>query len=748
MILHLRRLLSVAIFSLLCLVIVFNTSTASAVLAPIVPPAPDDISSLIDNRPFYDPTATACSSSTPPAGTGVVVDATSKGAVQKVIADAQTKYPGIHVEYAFYSSNGALLDSSQVDTTQNYGASITKAILLTMYLNQVGAGTLSGTARTDLSDMIEKSDNQAADRVYSRITGTPQSISTYAKNTLGMTGFQIDTSDNLYILGQSKITADDFARFFSKIDQYIPNTGDAGTVGTKQHATMRDFGLDLLSHITQQVGLLQSGLPQTVYSKEGWKSEPTGAVGAPYVVNQAAQFTDGTATYGVAVTVGGIKDPQDLNKDQADGEQIIKDIVSALVQPGASTTQSQGSSCCSSNSSGSSIGSPTTNGGTTKGGFTIDQVRTFASEPITSTWNISNSTVEQWFLKQAGAKPTIGKYGLNSSNIGAITSAVQAANVSPVFFYLYTVNEGGGAGGFINHYAGDIPGGGPANAKRDADYLASQSKDKSAGPATGGGEPASLPTAEAKQILDALPLGSIGVVYIQATSAVTAELEDLSGKTGGWTGLFNRPLSDSMQNIKTMGGDPLQGGSTISGGSCATLTSVTGVGMQKGINFAIFIANNDGYGYDQTDRASGWAKYQSNPSCTFPSQCGSFDCSSFISAILTEAGYFKTNPEFATGTEAAALTSVGFTKVFDSVTSSAGLHPGDILVWDGHTEMYIGMYNKVDSAVAAHENENGGIVGGKVGDQTKREINIEEFKASLSSDPWIGVYRAVTAPLI
>lgn len=257
-------------------------------------------------------------------------------------------------------------------------------------------------------------------------------------------------------------------------------------------------------------------------------------------------------------------------------------------------TQSQGSSCCSGNSS---ITSPTTGGGTAKGRFTIDQVKTFASEPISSTWNISNSTVEQWFLKQAGAQATIGKYGLNSSNIGAITSAVVAAKVSPVFFYLYTVNEGGGAGGFINHYPGDIPGGGPANATRDADYLASQSQTKSSGPATGGGEPGNLPTADAQQILSALPLGSIGVVYIQATSAVTAELEDLSGKTGGWTGLFNQPLEDAMQNIKTMGGDPLQGGSTVSGGGCTT--SAGGVCSGSGKYSALVGKGSSFAGVDQ-----------------------------------------------------------------------------------------------------------------------------------------------------
>jgi hypothetical protein len=380
------------------------------------------------------------------------------------------------------------------------------------------------------------------------------------------------------------------------------------------------------------------------------------------------------------------------------------------------------SSCNSTNSGGtSSTGSP--------GASTIDQVKTFASEPITSTWNISNSTVEQWFLKQAGAQATIAKFGLNSSNIGQITSAVEAANVSPVFFYLYTVNEGGGAGGFINHYGSDIPGGGPANAKRDAEYLASQSKDKSAGPATGGGEPSDMPTAEARQILSSLPLGSIGVVYIQATSAVTAELEDLSGKTGDWSGLFGKPLSDAMQNIKTMGGDPEQGGSAVSTGGCTS--SVTGQGIARAVSWAVMIANNNGYGYDQPTRETGWEKYQSDPNCA--SQCGSFDCTSFISAALTAAGYFKTNPNFA-GNEVSELEGVGFKQVATSATTSANLQPGDILLTADHTEMYIGN----NQNVGAHINENDGVSGGQVGDQTGNEISVTPFY----DDNWIGVFRA------
>jgi len=393
-------------------------------------------------------------------------------------------------------------------------------------------------------------------------------------------------------------------------------------------------------------------------------------------------------------------------------------------------------SLCASGGGTTSSASDTSPTSSTPGLYTLDQIKTFASEPITSTWNISNSTVEQWFLKQAGAQATIAKYGINSSNIGDITAAVQAAGVSPVFFYLYTVNEGGGAGGFINHYTGDTGGGGPGNATRDAKYLVSQSKDKSAGPATDGGEPADMPTAEAKQILDALPLGSIGVAYIQATSAVTAELETLSGK-GPVNSQFGMPLSEAMQNIQSMGGNPLQGGTSISLGTCGggSSSGVAGQGMTKAINWAVMIANNNGYGYDQPTRTSGWAKWQSDPSCA--TQCGSFDCSSFIAAALTEAGYFKTNPEFSTESEASYLSQAGFKDVTSSVSldTGANMQPGDILLNTAdHTAIYIGNGKLVQASI----NENGGVSGGQVGDQTGTEIYIRSYY----NFPWNSVWRA------
>lgn len=60
-----------------------------------------------------------------------------------------------------------------------------------------------------------------------------------------------------------------------------------------------------------------------------------------------------------------------------------------------------------------------------------------------------------------------------------------------------------------------------------------------------------------------------------------------------------------------------------------------------------------------------------------------YDCSSFISAALTSAGFFENNPWFTTREEDAYLTQLGFTRV----PASDPWVPGAVLWREGHTEM-------------------------------------------------------------
>lgn len=321
----------------------------------------NDINCTLNTTCFYDPSQTCASGNTSSAtddtssssnnDSGIAIN--SQAALQ---AAQQASTGSTKVGYALYDSTGNLL-ASYNDTFENYGASITKAMILVAYLNQVGSGTLTSSETTNVTGMIEDSNDTDANNVYGYLDNPASQIQAVAQQA-GMSGFKYnDQADSTYFLGQSQITANDFAKFFSKIDTMFP-------------ATQKSFALNLLSNITQQVGLLQAGLPGTVYSKEGWKPEPGGPAtndlarsgnpnpfgneGAPWIVNQAAQFSSGSTTYGVAVTVGGAP-------DQTTGETIVKNVVSALISQTSLPSSETNSSCCPPSGSGSSLTSLTGN---------------------------------------------------------------------------------------------------------------------------------------------------------------------------------------------------------------------------------------------------------------------------------------------------------------------------------------------------------------------------------------------------
>ena len=191
-----------------------------------------------------------------------------------------------------------------------YGASITKAMLLVAYLNQDGSQTPTGAEDTQLTAMIEQSDNTAANATYKQVGAA--AINKVASDA-GMTNFSLDTSDPVYVLGQSLVTANDQARFFAMINSLIP-------------ASQLSYAQNLLSNIssTDTWGILSAKLPATIYSKAGWKQEPPSN---NWVVNQAAQVvpTGQPASTGVGVamvTSGSIS--------QVAGEQLLQGVFTKL----------------------------------------------------------------------------------------------------------------------------------------------------------------------------------------------------------------------------------------------------------------------------------------------------------------------------------------------------------------------------------------------------------------------------------
>jgi hypothetical protein len=142
--------------------------------------------------------------------------------------------------------------------------------------------------------------------------------------------------------------------------------------------------------------------------------------------------------------------------------------------------------------------------------------------------------------------------------------------------------------------------------------------------------------------------------------------------------------------------------------------------IDDAVSLAIAMANDPRYGYDQGNR---WGP--------------DYDCSSFIVTVWQDVGVpVRTAGASWTGNMYDAFIKCGFRDVTKNVnlSNAAGMQPGDVLLnKKNHVEMYIGDHRNVKASI----NENGGIKGGKTGDQTGREIYISNYY----NYPWDAVLR-------
>ena len=142
--------------------------------------------------------------------------------------------------------------------------------------------------------------------------------------------------------------------------------------------------------------------------------------------------------------------------------------------------------------------------------------------------------------------------------------------------------------------------------------------------------------------------------------------------------------------------------------------------INKAVAWATGIAQDDRYGYSQTNR---WGP--------------DFDCSSFVITAWNEAGVpVKEAGASYTGDMYSAFLKCGFMDVTSLVNlnTGAGLEKGDVLLNKrNHTEFYIGGGKVVKASI----NELGTTTGGKVGDQSGREIYIGYYY----NYPWDCVLR-------
>lgn len=143
------------------------------------------------------------------------------------------------------------------------------------------------------------------------------------------------------------------------------------------------------------------------------------------------------------------------------------------------------------------------------------------------------------------------------------------------------------------------------------------------------------------------------------------------------------------------------------------------------VNYMKQIANDSKHGYSQLSR---WGN---------PDTWSDYDCSSLVISAYEAAGVkVKTAGATYTGNMYNVFLKQGFKDVTSSVNLStgSGLKAGDVLLnHSSHTAM---MINTTQLAQASID-EKGGIMGGKVGDQTGYEIHIRSYY----NYPWNCVLR-------
>lgn len=141
--------------------------------------------------------------------------------------------------------------------------------------------------------------------------------------------------------------------------------------------------------------------------------------------------------------------------------------------------------------------------------------------------------------------------------------------------------------------------------------------------------------------------------------------------------------------------------------------------IDKAVEWAVSIANDNTHGYDQTNR---WGP--------------DYDCSSFVITAWQQAGVpVKTKGASYTGNMKKYFLSCGFKDVTSQVNfkTGEGLETGDVLLMSKHTEMMINSVQMVGASI----NENNWITGGQTGDQTEFEIRIRDYY----NKPWVTCLR-------
>lgn len=196
-------------------------------------------------------------------------------------------------------------------------------------------------------------------------------------------------------------------------------------------------------------------------------------------------------------------------------------------------------------------------GGASHTKYSLDEVRKWATAPVSSTWGISDSTAEKWFLKQPNSAAFKSNLGLTPSVMSNVSHTIRKAGVSPVIIYMYAINEGYANMGWINHTTYNRNTDPIHDAKVDADKLLQTANTTGWQKAAGESDVPNLDLKPVEEWIEHMPKGSIGRAYPILTAATSAEVAILMGKYSYKPGQkqFGLNFENMMNDIKSMHGD-------------------------------------------------------------------------------------------------------------------------------------------------------------------------------------------------
>lgn len=210
--------------------------------------------------------------------------------------------------------------------------------------------------------------------------------------------------------------------------------------------------------------------------------------------------------------------------------------------------------------------------------YETSEYESWLKQKFSYNYGISEEKIADHFM--ASGTPVISKYGITKSQLldTYIPELKNGLSGGYVFFLLYTITEGGGAGNWVNHYMSDTSSGGLATMKDDIRYLNSLDKSvpvaKSAPEVLGGANFIEDNPGEVDKFYTSISTKSVGMLFMPSTLAgnawVWAEQWCLNNQgSAPPSTYFGNPYDQIIQTIKDLGGDPFgsSGGSDDDGGS-------------------------------------------------------------------------------------------------------------------------------------------------------------------------------------